>query len=134
MAETVTPKEWTKGSIKTHIGWSTKTLYVIRGALLEGADGVERNIGPAVEDLAKWLRVEMDWLTELDSTFPDHLRRSSRASFLDSYRRTTDALSDALHTAVKEATTTGSVDPEVWKPVGVKLLAVLAHGESVARI
>jgi len=129
----MTPKVWTKGSIKTHVGWSTKTLFAIRGDLLDGADGKSRNIGPAVERLATWVGVELEWLAELEPV-PEHLTRSERASFLKSYSENVGGLATDLNDAIGAAQTTGSVDPKVWEPVGRRVLTLLAHGENVYRI
>jgi len=128
-----TPKEWTRGAIRSHVRASNQRLYAMRGELVEKAGTVGANIGPDIERLGDWLASEMEWLQTMDPV-PEKMRRTERASFMASYARSVARLVDDLQTAITKTREGQAVDAEGWKPVGVSMLQVLAHGDSVLRM
>lgn len=123
-----TPRRWTRGSIRTHIGASHQVLLRVRTELVEAAGTEGADIGQHVVALGDWLKAEYEWIEPM-SEVPPHMRRTDRASFMKSYSTAVEKLARDLTKAVEQGAT-----PTAWEPVGVAMLAVLAHAQGALRM
>lgn len=124
---TTTPKAWTRGSVKTHLGASLKTLHGLRGEMLAtmAPHGDTAHLGGVLQRIGEMLVAETEWLMLL-TPVPEQMRKSSRARYLFEYSDAVVKAAEALRKA-----TTPPYAVERFAPFGEALLTVLAYGDPI---
>lgn len=130
----MTPKEWSKGAIRSHLGGAFQDFHRLRNAMLAAsepgkpvADLLQSMvpIGERIADEVRWLEGMMP--------IPEGLARSSRARFLAEYGTVLVQTMKALRDGMESVGESQTLAAEKFEPFGVGLLTILALEGQVKR-